>query len=106
MRRIIFIHTQGPFAGLYEIMGTDENLSALPEKAEDFPARDRLVGRADLVKTTNHAAFYLEYREASDSDAAEPWDAANDAPPDVFLGRSEHGQQSNDVGHADRDSLR
>jgi hypothetical protein len=63
--RIVFEHTQGPYAGLLGIMGliSDFGLPSdqpLPEYAEGFEAQGRVITFAGLVKVTPRYALYRE----------------------------------------------
>ena len=57
MKRLVFIHTQGPHAGLHQILGVADEF---PEGAEKFEAMGRVVEFASLIKMTTRAAFYRE----------------------------------------------
>ena len=63
--RIVFEHTQGPHAGLFEIMGTMSQLKEHPEDplptyAEGFEAQGRVITLASLVRVKRHCAIYRE----------------------------------------------
>ena len=63
--RVVFEHTNGPRAGLLQIMGLTSDLGASaitppPSSAEKFQAGGRQIDFASLVKVTRTYALYRE----------------------------------------------
>ena len=62
-QRIVLVHTQGPFAGLHQIMGhTDQFGGQQPPALSDIfdMIPDGRKGQASLIKSTPRAVFYRE----------------------------------------------
>jgi hypothetical protein len=60
MRRVVLIHTQGPYAGLYQIV--EAWVDPLPEAIGNFEVFDRKLVLAAKTKVTGRAVFYTEQK--------------------------------------------
>jgi hypothetical protein len=59
-RRIVLLHASGPYAGLYQIMGTDDGLPSLPSVVESVTYLDGHIGSAVLAAIEPRYALYRE----------------------------------------------